>query len=153
MMSDLLFRRWCREHLSSMRYRQFRVLKSTIFVISTLWTDLVAGVAALEAYRLLGIHELVTAGISRLRQTSQKCIDKSATNTHNGTARTVRACYTNALYQVSSSAAPFQTCADWTGPSDPGRHIPGKERGKKMTGEIPSPRSPLKLGHSDWILG
>ena len=52
MMSDLLFRRWCREHLSSMRYRQFRVLKSTIFVISTLWTDLVAGVAALEAYSL-----------------------------------------------------------------------------------------------------
>ena len=52
MMSDLLFRRWRREHQLRNRYRQFGVLKSTIFVISTLWTDLVARVAALEAYIL-----------------------------------------------------------------------------------------------------
>ena len=52
MMSDLLFRRWRREHQSRNRFRHFRVLKSIIFGISTLWTDLVAGVAALEAYSL-----------------------------------------------------------------------------------------------------
>ena len=45
-------RRWCREYQSRKRYRHFRH-KSIIFVISTLWTDLVvAGVVALEAYSL-----------------------------------------------------------------------------------------------------
>ena len=112
MMSDLLFRRWCREHQSSMRYRHFRVLKSTIFVISTLWTDLVAGVAALEAYRLYMILRRQAFHVCDRdhRKSPTKARRHSKARLH-----TARACYTNALCRVSSSAAPSRTCADWTG--------------------------------------
>ena len=125
-MSDLLFRRWCREHLSSMRYRQFRVLKSTIFVISTLWTDLVAGVAALEAYILYMILRRQAFHVCDRdhRKSPTKARRHSMARLH-----TARAYYSNAFYQVSRSAELTRTCADWTGPWDPGRHIPAEEKG------------------------
>ena len=76
------------------------------------------------------MHDLVTAGISRLRQTSQNANALTkARRTRKTGLHTVRACYTNASYQVSRSAKLIRTTTDWTSPSDPGRNIPAKETG------------------------
>ena len=71
---------------------------------------------------------MVTASISRLRQTSQKCIGKSATNTHNGTAHSTSMLYKCTPPSLKQCGAVPDMCG-LDGPKQPGSPYPGPGKG------------------------